>query len=35
MDCHKIGKLIFKLRKEQGMTQKQVADAMNISNKKI
>lgn len=35
MDCNKIGKLIFKLRKEQGMTQKQVADAMNISDKTI
>lgn len=35
MDCVKIGKLIYKLRKEKDMTQKQVADAMNISDKTI
>lgn len=35
MDCSKTGKLIFKLRKEHGMTQKQLADAMNISDKTI
>lgn len=35
MDCVKIGKLIYKLRKEKNMTQKQVADAMNISDKTI
>lgn len=35
MDCMKIGKLIYKLRKEKSMTQKQVADAMNISDKTI
>jgi len=35
MDCYKVGKLIFGLRKEKGMTQKQLADAMNISDKAI
>ena len=35
MDCSKVGKLIFGLRKEKGMTQKQLADAMNISDKTI
>lgn len=35
MDCKKIGKLIYQLRKEKNMTQKQIADAMNISDKTI
>ncbi|SNS31110.1 Helix-turn-helix [Anaerovirgula multivorans] len=35
MDCNKVGKLILGLRKEKGMTQKQLADAMNISDKAI
>lgn len=35
MDCSKVGKLILGLRKEKGMTQKQLADAMNISDKTI
>lgn len=35
MDADKIGKLIYQLRKEKNMTQKQVADAMNISDKTI
>lgn len=35
MDCNKIGKLIFSLRKEKNMTQKQIADLMNISDKTI
>lgn len=35
MDCKKIGELIYKIRKEKNMTQKQVADAMNISDKTI
>lgn len=35
MDCSKIGSLIYQLRKEKNMTQKQVADAMNISDKTI
>ena len=35
MDCTKIGSLLYKLRKEKGMTQKEVADSMNISNKTI
>jgi len=35
MDCSKVGKLILSLRKEKKMTQKEVADAMNISDKTI
>ncbi|WP_419742467.1 helix-turn-helix domain-containing protein [Paraclostridium dentum] len=35
MDCKKIGNLIYQLRKEKNMTQKQVADEMNISDKTI
>lgn len=35
MDCKKVGKLIVALRKERNMTQKDVADAMNISDKTI
>lgn len=35
MDCSKVGALILSLRKEMGLTQKQVADAMNISDKTI
>lgn len=35
MDCNKVGRLILDLRKEKKMTQKQLADAMNISDKTI
>ncbi|WP_407306415.1 helix-turn-helix domain-containing protein [Desulfosporosinus sp. SB140] len=35
MDCAKVGRLIFHLRKEKGLTQQQVADLLNISNKTI
>ncbi|CVK20893.1 helix-turn-helix domain-containing protein [Sporomusa sphaeroides] len=35
MDCDKIGKLLYDLRKEKNMTQKQLADLMNISDKTI
>ena len=35
MDCAKVGKLILHLRKEQGLTQKNIADALNISNKTV
>lgn len=35
MDCHKVGKLICSLRKEKNMTQKELADAMNISDRTI
>lgn len=35
MDCAKVGRLIFQLRKEKGLTQQQVADLLNISNKTI
>lgn len=35
MDCSKVGYLIRLRRGEQGLTQKQLADAMNISDKTI
>ncbi len=35
MDCSKVGKLLNDLRKEKKMTQKQVADALGISDKTI
>lgn len=35
MDCDKVGKLLLSLRKEKKMTQKEIADAMNISDKTI
>lgn len=35
MDCTKIGRLILKLRNEKGLTQKELADIMNISDKAI
>lgn len=35
MDCKKIGSLIYELRKDKKMTQKQIADLMNISDKTI
>ncbi len=35
MDCEKIGAMIYKLRKEKAMTQKQLAALMNISDKTI
>lgn len=35
MDCAKVGKLILYLRKERGLTQKDIADALNISNKTV
>lgn len=35
MDCKKVGELVYQLRKEKNMTQKQVADMMNISDKTI
>ncbi|MDX9917969.1 MAG: helix-turn-helix domain-containing protein [Gudongella sp.] len=35
MDCVKIGKLIAKLRKEKGFTQKNVADALGIQNQTV
>lgn len=35
MDNHKIGALILSLRKEKGLTQKQLADHMNISDRTI
>jgi Predicted transcriptional regulators len=35
VDCEKIGKMICQLRKEKAMTQKHVADLLNISDKAI
>ncbi|QIB68767.1 helix-turn-helix domain-containing protein [Aminipila butyrica] len=35
MDCNKVGELIRSLRREKGLTQKQLADKMNISDKTI
>ncbi|MFD1739199.1 helix-turn-helix domain-containing protein [Bacillus salitolerans] len=35
MDNRKIGKLIYSLRKEKGLTQKQLAEQMNISDRTI
>ena len=35
MDCEKIGKLILSLRKERNMTQKQLGDELNVSDKTI
>ena len=35
IDCIKAGKLILSLRKEKNMTQKEIADALNISDKTI
>ena len=35
MDCSKVGALIFRLRKEKGLTQKQVADCLNLSDKTV
>ena len=35
MNLEKVGSLILKLRKEKNMTQKQVADLLNISDKTV
>ena len=35
MNQQKIGELIYDLRKEKNMTQKQLADLMNISDKTV
>lgn len=35
MNCNKVGNLIHQLRKEKNLTQKQIADKMNISDKTI
>lgn len=35
MDCNKVGALLYQLRKEKGMTQRQIADQLNISDKTI
>ena len=35
MDLSKVGQLIYDLRREKGLTQKQLADQMNLSDKTI
>ena len=35
LDCNKVGTLLYRLRKEKGMTQKQIAERLNISDKAI
>lgn len=35
MDCNKVGRLILDLRREKGLTQKQLAAELNISDKTI
>lgn len=35
MDCEKVGKLIAQLRQERSLTQKEVAEALGISNKTV
>ena len=35
MDYDKIGRLIYSLRKDKNLTQQQLADTMNISDKTI
>ena len=35
MDCAKVGKLILELRREKNMTQKELADTMNLSDRTI
>lgn len=35
MDCSKVGELIYRLRTEKNMTQKSLADALNISDKTV
>lgn len=35
MDCSKVGSLILSMRKEKGMTQKELADLMHLSDRTI
>jgi transcriptional regulator with XRE-family HTH domain len=35
LDCGKVGALLYRLRKEKGMTQWQVANQLNISDKTV
>lgn len=35
MDCQKIGNLIKQFRLQNGLTQKQLADRMNLSDKTV
>ncbi len=35
MDCAKVGQLILQLRREKGLTQREVAEQLNISDKTV
>jgi DNA-binding XRE family transcriptional regulator len=35
MDCAKVGRLIAQLRKEKGLTQQNISDALGVSNKAV
>ena len=35
MDCQKVGELIYQIRREKNLTQKSLADLMNISDKTV
>lgn len=35
MDCVKVGRIIYQLRKEKGLTQQKIADTLNISHKTV
>ena len=35
MDCQKVGELIYQIRREKSLTQKSLADLMNISDKTV
>ena len=35
MDCGKVGALIHRLRLEQGLTQRQLAERLNLSDKTV
>lgn len=35
LDCGKVGDLLYRLRREKNLTQKQVADQLNISDKTV
>ena len=35
MDCGKVGELIRRLRLEQGLTQRQLAEKLNLSDKTV
>lgn len=35
MDCSKVGRLILSLRQERGLTQKQLAESLGLSDRTI